>query len=138
MISACRLLAFALLIVVGAFPASAERFGLCRSGGGADCVVDGDTFRTGGEKIRIADIDTPETHQPRCEAELERGRQATERLLVLLNAGAFSLRPVGRERDRYGRSLRLVMRDGRSIGAMLVAEGLARPWTGSRQPWCRS
>ena len=31
-----------------------------------------------------------------------------------------------------------VMRDGRSIGAMLVAEGQARPWEGSRQPWCRS
>lgn len=27
------------------------------------------------------------------------------------------------------------MRDGRSIGDILVSEGLARTWTG-RQPWC--
>ena len=103
-----------------------------------DCVVDGDTFWLDGTKIRIADIDTPETHGPRCETEGALGAQATRRLLALLNGGTFSLRPVKRERDRYGRTLRIVTRDGRSIGAVLVAEGLARPWTGARQPWCRS
>lgn len=117
--------------------AVAQRFTLCERGGGTDCVVDGDTFWMSGEKIRIADIDTPETHQPRCVAELARGKRATERLLLLLNAGPFSLQPVGRDRDRYGRALRVVSRGGQSIGAMLIAEGLARPWTGSRQPWCR-
>ena len=36
------------------------RFGFCPSGGGTDCVVDGDTLWFAGEKYRIADIDTPE------------------------------------------------------------------------------
>lgn len=116
----------------------AARFGFCRAERRTDCVVDGDTFWLGGQKIRIADIDTPETHAPRCDAERAMGVRATERLRVLLNAGAFSLDRVERDKDRYGRSLRLIRRDGRSIGALLVEEGLARPWNGSRQPWCRS
>ncbi|MBB3982874.1 hypothetical protein GGR44_002554 [Sphingobium fontiphilum] len=114
---------------------SAE-FALCHSGGGANCVVDGDTFWLAGEKYRIADIDTPETHPPRCESEAELGARATERLQALLNDGPFSLESGERETDRYGRNLRIVTRDGQSIGAMLVSEGLARPWEGSRRPWC--
>jgi endonuclease YncB( thermonuclease family) len=54
----------------------------------------------------------------------------------LLNAGAFSLERGDRETDRYGRALRVVTRDGQSIGGQLVAEGLARPWDGARHPWC--
>src|SRR5687768_10767713 len=39
----------------------AARFGLCGGMGraGGDCVIDGDTFWYRGEKIRIADINTP-------------------------------------------------------------------------------
>ena len=118
--------------------AAASRFIFCHNGGGVNCVVDGDTFWMSGEKVRIADIDTPETHSPRCEAERTLGARATRRLRALLNAGPFSTRRIDRERDRYGRLLRIVTRNGRSIGSMLVVEGLARPWTGSRQPWCRS
>ena len=58
-----------LLLLAVPFPAtsadaSAPRFGFCHKGGGSDCVVDGDTFWIDGTKIRIADIDTPETHGP--------------------------------------------------------------------------
>jgi hypothetical protein len=111
-------------------------FGYCHSGGGTDCVVDGDTFWFRGEKIRIADIDTPETHGPRCTAEGELGAQATRRLQALMNDGAFSLESGDRDTDRYGRALRIVTRGGQSIGEQLVAEGLARRWDGARHPWC--
>lgn len=101
------------------------------------CVVDGDTFWLEGEKVRIADIDTPEISQPQCESEAELGRRATVRLTELLNAGPFELQSIGdRDRDRYGRLLRVVTRNGRSLGDQLVREGLARTWTGRRQPWC--
>jgi micrococcal nuclease len=103
-----------------------------------DCVVDGDTFWYGGDKIRIADIDAPETHPPRCEYEARLGAEATRRLLQLLNEGPFTLRAQGRDEDRYGRKLRIVTRDRRSLGGVLVSEGLAREWTGHRQPWCPS
>lgn len=100
------------------------------------CVVDGDTFWLNGEKIRIADIDTPEVSQPRCPEELALGLKATERLIVLLNAGPFDLATVERNRDAFGRLLRVVHRKGQSIGGRLVAEGLAREWSGDQMSWC--
>lgn len=112
------------------------RFGLCRCGGGRNCVVDGDTFWFEGQAYRIADIDTPETHPARCAEEAERGDAATGRLQRWLNAGAFSLESVDRDTDRYDRKLRIVTRGGASVGDMLVGEGLARRWEGQRRPWC--
>lgn len=101
------------------------------------CVVDGDTFWLDGIKIRIADIDTPEISQPRCDYEYELGMRATYRLVDLLNVGRFELRTIGnRDEDQYGRKLRVVIRDGRLLGDQLVSEGLARTWTGRREPWC--
>ena len=58
------------------------------------------------------------------------------RLVALLNAGPFTLEPYVRDRDRYGRLLRVVVRRGKSVGAELVAEGLAEPWRGQRSSWC--
>jgi len=98
-------------------------------------VIDGDTFDYGGERIRIADIDTPEV-RGRCPEERAQAARATRRLRALLAAGPFQLVRSGRDEDRYGRKLRVVVRDGRSIGDMLVAEGLARTWTGRREPLC--
>lgn len=111
-------------------------FGSCPTGGGTDCVVDGDTFWIGGEKVRIADIDAPETHPPRCDDEARLGNAATRRLQQLLNGGPIRLVVGERDADRYGRRLRIVVRNGRSLGDQLVSEGLARPWTGRRRPWC--
>ncbi len=98
-------------------------------------VIDGDTFDYAGDRIRIADIDTPEV-RGRCPEERARAARATQRLRTLLAAGPFELVRSGRDEDRYGRKLRVVVRDGRSIGDMLVAEGLARTWAGRREPWC--
>lgn len=101
------------------------------------CVVDGDTFWFEGRKIRVADIDTPEIGKPKCDSELASGLRATQRFIELLNAGPFGIHSVGsRDRDRYGRELRVVTRNGRSLGDQLVSEGLARTWSGRREPWC--
>ena len=116
--------------------APARQFGLCHSGGGANCVVDGDTFWIDSGKVRIADIDAPETHPSRCAEEERLGNAATLRLQALLNAGPVTLETGDRDTDQYGRKLRVVTRGGRSLGGILVAEGLARGWTGRRQPWC--
>jgi micrococcal nuclease len=111
-------------------------FPICGDGRRVTCVVDGDTFWLDGVKIRIADIDAPELSPPRCEAERDRGEAARRRLQELLNTGSFSLVGGVQDEDRYGRKLRLVTRDGRSIGETLVAERLARRWDGARRPWC--
>jgi micrococcal nuclease len=120
-------------------PAAAAKgvFALCAEGRRLDCVVDGDTIWHGGVKIRLADIDTPEIFSPQCASEAELGRRATERLLELVNAGPFEVVPIGaRDADRYGRKLRILERSGRSLGDILIAEGLARPWDGARRSWC--
>ncbi len=100
-------------------------------------VIDGDTFDYRGMRVRIADIDTPE-REGRCPYETRLAARATARMRVLLNDGSFELHPLasGRDEDRYGRKLRIVTRSGRSLGDQLVAEGLARTWTGRREPWC--
>jgi len=101
-------------------------------------VIDGDTLelRATGERIRIANIDTPEISEPRCAAERRHGLEAKARVQALLaRASAIELRPIGRE-DRYGRTLARVRADGRDLGGELIRDGLARPWRGRREPWC--
>jgi endonuclease YncB( thermonuclease family) len=125
-------------------PAAPDReaaaFAACDGPVRVSCVVDGDTFWYRGAKIRLADINTPETSEPRCAAEARLGAQATRRLTALLNAGPFTLEPnsdgTGRDSDRYGRLLRVVTRDGESHGAVLVDAGLAEHWQGHRGSWC--
>lgn len=111
-------------------------FSICGDSSRMNCVVDGDTLWFRGEKIRIADIDTPELSPPRCQAERMRGEAAKARLLTLLNAGKFSLVAGRRDEDRFGRKLRVITRAGRSLGDTLINEGLARRWDGARHGWC--
>lgn len=117
-------------------PSHPATFGFCHTGGGENCVVDGDTAWIDGTKVRIADIDAPETHPSRCPHEAELGDRATRRLAELMNQGPFRQAAAGRDTDRYGRKLRVLVRNGRSLGDQLVAEGLARTWEGRRRPWC--
>lgn len=116
--------------------AVSQQFTLCGAGRRTNCVVDGDTFYFRGEKIRVADINTPEVSQPRCAAEARLAAEATRRFQSLLNAGPIELRRGARDEDRYGRKLRTVHRNGRSLGDALVAEGLAHPWRGHKENWC--
>jgi micrococcal nuclease len=111
-------------------------FALCVRPSQQNCVIDGDTIRYGGAKIRLEDIDAPEVSSPKCASEAALARQATRRLLELMNAGPFELVSDGRDEDRYGRKLRVIARDGRSVGDTLIAEGLARRWDGARRSWC--
>lgn len=145
-----RALIFPLLLLAGFNPAGAKTaeaiaipesagavyFAKCSTSKRINCVVDGDTFWHRGAKIRIADINTPETSRPGCAFEAKLGARAALRLTQLLNAGPFTLEQQGRDVDRYGRQLRTVTRSGQSLGAVLVAEGLAESWTGRRRDWC--
>ncbi|WP_295531820.1 thermonuclease family protein [Novosphingobium sp. Chol11] len=111
-------------------------FASCSGSNRITCVVDGDTFWYRGRKIRIADINAPEVSRPGCAREAALGAAATRRLTELLNAGPFTLAIEGRETDRYGRALRVVLRRGISLGVQLEREGRAEPWRGRRGDWC--
>ena len=122
----------------GAIDTVSVQFSRCGFGLRRNCVIDGDTIWLAGEKIRIADINTPETGTPGCPQEAQLGARATVRLTELLNEAPFALapNPDGRDEDRYVRKLRLITRDGESLGDRLVDEGLAHPWRGYREDWC--
>jgi endonuclease YncB( thermonuclease family) len=120
-------------------PRPAERavtFGLCRSGTDRTCVVDGDTIRMGGEVMRLASIDAPETYRNLCGGarEVELGNRAKARLHELLGQGPVSISRHGT--DRYGRTLVTVRLRGRDVGDQLVAERLARTWPDGPEWWC--
>lgn len=105
---------------------------LCTAGPRFTCVHDGDTFWHRGEKIRISDIDTPELNG-QCATERELAKKARNRLLSIMQE-PYRINRHGE--DRYGRTLAVVTVNGRSVGDMLVSEGLARTWSGRREPWC--
>jgi endonuclease YncB( thermonuclease family) len=112
-------------------------FTRCVAGGGYNCVIDGDTVIVEGVRVRVEGIDAPETHPPRCASEAALGERATQRLIALMNQGPVALvNDGGRDEDRYGRKLRHLMQNGQSLGDQLIREGLARPWTGRKLPWC--
>ena len=121
----------------GGDPGAGGGFWLCHTRLQQNCVIDGDTIRYGGIKIRLADIDAPEISSPQCSAEAVAGHRAKDRLLELINAGPVQLvHGGGPDADKYGRKLRVIERNGRSLGDILVAEGLARRWNGVRRSWC--
>lgn len=126
------------LTIAAAFPAAAA-MEFCSGPIRVTCVVDGDTVWIEGEKIRLSDIDAPEP-AGRCVEERILAARAAGRLAELLAPGAFDIRrgdPAdGRLKDRFGRTLAVITVDGLSVGATLVAEGLARPWQGARENWC--
>ncbi|KQT62073.1 MULTISPECIES: thermonuclease family protein [unclassified Aureimonas] len=101
-------------------------------------MIDGDTFRLdGGERVRIAGIDAPETRVDRakCRAEIERGRAATRAAVAHLKGRTVSIERVGAS---YGRTVARVTLDGRDVGQDLVARGIVKPWPlGHPKPdWC--
>lgn len=100
-------------------------------------VWDGDSLRLGmteeAEAIRIFNIDAPEL-EGQCAYEINLAQHSKRRLAELLQGQRAEVRRHGM--DRYGRTLASVSINGRDAGDILVSEGLARTWTGRREPWC--
>lgn len=80
-------------------------------------VVDGDTIRVGGERIRLRGIDTPEM------SEFE-GPAAKRRLEELLRNGEIRIVPHGR--DVYNRLLADVFVNERNVAEILRSEGFSK------------
>jgi micrococcal nuclease len=126
---------------VGPLAAAPERvsssFTACGPGRGSACVVDGDTFKLGDRKIRITGIDAPELLAAQCPGEEVLARKSADRLLNLLNQGEFDMIAHRlQRRDRHGRDLMVIERNGQSIGSTLIDEGLAHRYLGSKRSWC--
>lgn len=114
---------------------------MCKGGDRAarkvTCLIDGDSLWSDGVKMRLLDIDAPETYEAECAEEKAWGDRATERLRELM-AGGYRLENSG-EKDRTSdrRDLvRIILPGGRDAGQVLVSEGLAQPWPNRGNRWC--
>ena len=89
----------------------------CQSPG----IVDGDTLRCAGERIRLWGVNSVERGQP--------GYGDASRALARLTTGHVvecRLPPSGQDRDRYGRAVRQCFVGGRDVAAEMVRQGQAR------------
>ena len=123
------------LLLSAPAPAAAEEAGfmLCEALPHITCVWSGDSFFLRGELIRLADIVAPERYTSACPAASNLSWLAARRLRDLLNAGAFELDAATTGQDPRAR---LVTRDGRSLGDLLIEEGFARPKVDAPPDWC--
>jgi endonuclease YncB( thermonuclease family) len=116
-------------------------------------VVDGDTIRVAAETFRLLGFDAPETYRAQCPSERQLGNRATFRLRQLVAGGGLDLERVacacrtgteGTPSCNYGRSCGILRARGQDVGAVLIAEGLARAFVcgrtscPKREPWCPS
>lgn len=89
-------------------------------------VVDGDTIRLMGERIRLNGIDAPEMGQSCFNDQTESyacGSEASAYLKALV--GSQTLRCEGEERDRYGRLIATCYLKNRDLNAEMVRAGWA-------------
>ena len=123
------------------FAASADAYDITR-------VIDGDTVEVAVDflpaplppklSIRVLGIDTPEkAPRAQCEAEAELAKQASDFTKnAVASAGKIDIEIL--KWDKYGgRVLGYVYLDDQSLGIMLIAANLARPYKGgAKQSWC--
>jgi len=100
-------------------------------------AVDGDTIDHGDDRYRLVGFDTPEIYRAQCAAEKALGLKAKERLTEIIQIAGHVELAVQGKLDRYDRFLAVARAGDQEIGAILISEGLARPYGGGqRQPWC--
>lgn len=106
-------------------------------------VVDGDTLKlSGGQKVRLLGIDTPELHESdkllrdaaRSKKDIAAikglGRKAADFTKSLVEGKRVRLEYDVKKRDRYGRTLAYVyLEDGTFVNAKIIEEGYAQVMT---------
>ena len=119
-------------------------------------VIDGDTIRVYQKQpnVRLVGFNAPETRRAACEPERELGAKATRRLRDLARDSNLDFEfvacscPPGSEGTsacNYGRRCGTLKANGRDVGAILIAEGLAVSFQCGKtrcpktpRPWCEA
>jgi endonuclease YncB( thermonuclease family) len=117
-------------------------------------VTDGDTIHIDGQSrgMRLVGLNAPETWQPQCREEKALGERAKARLRQLVSSANLEVQRVpcscppgteGTDACNYGRSCGILRANGRDVGQVLIAEGLAVPFVcgatrcpRTPRPWC--
>lgn len=105
---------------------STQSVAICGNEGGVTCVVDGDTIRVSGERIRLLGIDAPE-----MPGHCAMGRDcvpgdpfaSTNNLARLMGSGPLDIERVGM--DHYGRTLALVKAGNVDLSCGQLRNGFA-------------
>jgi endonuclease YncB( thermonuclease family) len=118
-------------------------------------VLDGDTIRISNRSpnIWLVGFNAPETWHAACSAEQAQGDKATRRLRELVRGGELTFEYVvcscpagtqGTPACNYGRDCGILKSNGRDVGGILIAEGLAVPFVcgtapcpPTPRPWCQ-
>jgi endonuclease YncB( thermonuclease family) len=108
----------------------------CEGGAHRNCVVDGDTIWINGAKIRLANVDAPET-DARCANEERLAGEARRTLSRLVSGQPIVIHAQGR--DRQGRLLARLSTPRGDVGERLIGWEIAVPWqrnSAAANPWC--
>jgi endonuclease YncB( thermonuclease family) len=118
-------------------------------------AIDGDTIAMQGEAkhVRIVGLDAPETgNRARCPEERALAEKAKARLQELVSTGSVWLRTVpcscppemlGTKACNDGRLCAKITADDQDVAALMIAEGLARPFVCGEtscpktESWCQ-
>ena len=110
-------------------------------------AIDGDSIRCDGVNMRdmgdgapfVSGYDTPEIWTNKCPEELALARKAKARMEELLATPGVKVFSSGRtdNTESHRPLVSVILPDGRSIGSVLITEGLARIWTPEYEAnWC--
>ncbi|MGC4252785.1 MAG: nuclease [Sphingobium sp.] len=99
----------------------------------AACVMSPREFSYRNTTYHLSDIRTPDARFPACDAEAQLAGKATRTFIGILNGGAFESLPDPTDSDP---AARILMRDGVSIGQIMIAKGVAQPWAPKPYNWC--
>ena len=100
------------------------------------CVVDGDTIRSNGKRVRLIGLDAPERQGAKCARERRLGDLAAGALSGMLSAGRVSY-PASTEQDRFNRELRELSVGGKPVADRMIAAGHAVRYGNGKPDWCR-
>jgi hypothetical protein len=108
-----------------------DAFAACDDPAGSACLLSAGRFAWHGRSYRIADVAAPEVASAGCEAEAEIAQKARATMLALMNGGAFEARPAPGDDNA-----RILVRDGVSLGSILILKGYAKPVSDKSHNWC--
>ncbi|MEH6648069.1 thermonuclease family protein [Sulfitobacter sp.] len=93
---------------------------------GVTSVIDGDTIEVWGQRIRLHDIDAPESRQLCIRADGTSWRCGQQAALALSDRiGRQQVSCPVRDTDRFGRAIAVCVQDGSDLNAWVVQQGWA-------------
>lgn len=111
----------------------ADQFALCDDPKGQACVLTADSYAWRGHLYHLTGISVPSLTGARCAQEADLARRSRITLAAMMNGGRFDARPDPADSDL---DARLLMRDGVSLGTLMILKGQAKEASAQPIDWC--